>query len=175
MRNIPKFQISILFAAMLLMACCLMPTVSAKENLNPDIEENVTIRSLVADASLSVDKHQGTVGSNFDFEGEATYEAEVYGVPLPEYAWFANDISYEGFNKPEVTSSSEDIEYVYKSNTAIGKAWTHRYSMGMFGGPTNKHVYSNADAKNTGRYKARQYAGLTLANGDNAYVYVNLS
>jgi len=166
-----KFGIVALLAVMLLMSMVFVPAVSAKKNTSGEVEGNitegnVTTKGFVADASLTVNPYQGVNGSEFHFEGDATFEADVYGIPLPEVAWFANDISYDGFKKPEVTSTSSSVGFVYKSNTAIGEAWTHRYPIYIFGGPTTKHVYSDAIAKNTGRYNNRQYAGLTLVRSD---------
>ena len=47
--------------------------------------------------------------------------------------------------------------------------------MTMLGGPTTKHIHSDAISKKTGRYQNRQYAGLTLVGGDNAYVYTKIT
>ncbi len=196
-----KFGIGTLILAIFLVGIAFMPIASAEENTNDQLEGSTTVQSLasneddsvaiqsfvsntdgevtiqstVSDASLTVTPTQGIKGSTFNFKGDATYTAEVYGVTLPDLLWFANDVNYTAFNKPEITSASSTEDYVYKSSTNIGKAWTHCYYMTMLGGPTTKHVYSDAISKKTGRYQNRQYAGLTLVGGDNAYVYTKIT
>jgi hypothetical protein len=196
-----KIGIGTLLLAILLVYTVFVPAVSAKDNTNDQLEGSttiqrlasngdgnvatqsfvsstdgdITIQSTVSDASLTVTPSQATKGSTFKFKGDATYTAEVYGIPLPDLLWFANDVNYTAFNKPVITSASSTNDYVYKSDTNIGKAWTHRYYVTMLGGPTTKHVYSDAVSKSTGRYQNRQYAGLTLVGGDNAYVYTTIT
>jgi len=197
-----KFGKKILLLAMLLVSMFLMPVVSAKDGTTNDQLEGsttiqslasngdgnvaiqnsvsstdgeVTVQSTVSEASLTVTPSKGKKGSTFKFKGSSTYTAEVYGVPLPDLLWFANDVNYTAFKKPEITSASSTNDYVYKSSTNIGKAWTHRYYMTMLGGPTTKHVHSEAISKKTGRYQNRQYAGLTLIGGANAYVYTKVT
>ena len=108
--------------------------------------EIVTPMSTVSQASLSVDKYTGTKGSTFYFKGKGTFTAEIYGIPLPDLLWFANDINYKGFNKPVILSASDSSSYYYTTSTPMSEgAWTQRYFMSMLGGPVTKSVYCKAD------------------------------
>lgn len=64
--------------------------------------------------------------------------------------------------------------YINQVQILVKHGHTAHY-MTMLGGPTTKHVHSDAISKKTGRYQNRQYAGLTLVGGDNAYVYTKIT
>ena len=163
-----KYGICLMFAAMLLVSMAFAPAASAKKNVNDGTDGNITTKSASCDVTFDIDPYQGALGSDFDFEGDATYELDVYGIPLPTPATFANDISYDAFYQPEVISASNSGGYVYKSDTNIGKAWTHRYYMYVFGGPTTKSIHSYAEAKKKGTYSNRLHASL-IGNSDVVY------
>jgi hypothetical protein len=190
-----KDGIGTVFIALLLVSLALVPAVSANAvnqsdqgvqslasgstgqavNQKTSYPHNGIVTSTVSQASLSVDKSTGTKGSTFYFKGKGSFTAEVYGVPLPDLLWFANDINYKAFNKPVLLSASDPSSYYYTTSTPITEgAWTQRYFMSMLGGPVTKSVYCKAVSRNKGTYASRQYAGLTLVGGSNQYVYTTI-
>lgn len=179
-----KIGISAIFTAILLLSLTIVPAFGASDSDGKAVSQKVnytkdgivTPMSTVYQASLSVSPYKGAKGSTFYFKGSGTYTLEVYGIPLPDLLWFANDINYKGFNKPSLLSASDPSEYYYTTSTTFSEgAWTQRYFMSMLGGPTTKSVYCKAVSRNKGTFGNRQYAGLTLIGGSNKYVYTTVT
>ena len=132
-----------------------------------DNSGNASIRSLSTDATLTVNPQTGNINTVFRFDAEATYEADVYGIPIPGGLQFDHDISYTAFHQPVVIGSSwSGASFVYKKNTPIGKSW-HFYKYWLsIGGPTTKYIDSHTWPKTTGSYNNRLHAAIGLVSSD---------
>jgi len=172
--------------ATLLIAAVIVPAVSAQETNGETMEPmkvevdatpplsdqnnnsgNVSIRSLSTDATLNVNPQTGNINTVFRFDAEATYELDIYGIPIPGGFKFEHDINYTAFHQPVVIGSSwSGASFVYKKDTPIGKSW-HFYKHWLsIGGPTTKYIDSHTWPKTTGSYNNRLRAWIGLLSSD---------
>ena len=159
--------IGTLLVAMLLVSMALVPSVSAAEDTADTDAGNVSIQSLSTTATLTVTPQTGDLNTVFFFDAEATYEADIYGIPIPGGLQFDHDISYIAFHDPVVTGSSwANADFVYKANSPIGESWNfYKYWLSI-GGPTTKYIDSHTWPKTTGSYNNQLFAAIGLISSD---------
>lgn len=173
MKKSIKFGIGALLVAALLIGVVMVPTASAKKN---DTQGNVSIQSISTTATLGVSPTTGSLSTTFSFNAQATYELDVYGIPVPGNVDFEHDISYTAFHQPVITGSSfTNPSFVYKASSPIGPSWNFYRWWTTLGGPTTEYLNSHTWPKTTGNYNNRlaSHIGLVSSSQDTKTVLIS--
>lgn len=168
MKRSIKFGIGAMLVAALLLGMVMVPTVSAQTNnggINKESKknnsDNASIQAVSTTATLGVSPTTGSLSTTFYFNAQATYTADIYGVPLPGGVYFSHDISYTAFHQPVITGSSfTNPSFVYKSSSPIGPSWNFEKIWFILGGPDTEYINSHTWPKAIGSYNNRVYASI---------------